>query len=436
MAEIEQKNNYVGNSFWILLEKASRIISNILVGILVVRYLGAEQYGVISLGLSVIAILTIISTLGLDSLVVREILTRKEDINKILGTAFSLRFLGSLWVILLATTWAYYNKSTETTLIFFLLSISILFQSFTVIDFYFQSQIKGKLTAINQVITISISAFVKLTLIYFEASLVWFATMAAFEAGVSALIQIYFYRNQGFKISNWQFSKKESQFLLKYAVPLIISTAIQMIYLNADTLLIDKLLNNMSLVGQYSAGLRISQASYFIPIAICAAVFPGIVNNRQNRELQIRRLTQLYSLMLWLAIFVIAGAMLFGDMVIGFLYGDKFPQSAIVFKLHVLSSIPVFWGTAWAMWMLAEQKQKYVVAMQILIALTVLILDILVIPIYGISGAALALVAGLYLALIYMVLGYNYKENFAIFLKALNPKNLIDIMNYSLKKNT
>jgi hypothetical protein len=209
-----------------------------------------------------------------------------------------------------------------------------------------------------------------------------------------------------------------------------------MIYLNADTLLIDKLLNNMSLVGQYSAGLRISQASYFIPIAICAAVFPGIVNNRQNRELQIMRLTQLYSLMLWLAIFVIAGAMLFGDMVIGFLYGDKFPQSAIVFKLHVLSSIPVFWGTAWAMWMLAEQKQKYVVAMQILIALTVLILDILVIPIYGISGAALALVAGLYLALIYMVLGYNYKENFAIFLKALNPKNLIDIMNYSLKKNT
>jgi O-antigen/teichoic acid export membrane protein len=336
----------------------------------------------------------------------------------------------------LATTWAYYNKSTETTLIFFLLSISILFQSFTVIDFYFQSQIKGKLTAINQVITISISAFVKLALIYFEASLVWFATMAAFEAGVSALIQIYFYRNQGYKISNWQFSKKESQFLLKYAVPLIISTAIQMIYLNADTLLIDKLLNNMSLVGQYSAGLRISQASYFIPIAICAAVFPGIVNNRQNRELQIKRLTQLYSLMLWLAIFVIAGAMLFGDMVIGFLYGDKFPQSAIVFKLHVLSSIPVFWGTAWAMWMLAEQKQKYVVAMQILIALTVLILDILVIPIYGISGAALALVAGLYLALIYMVLGYNYKENFAIFLKALNPKNLIDIMNYSLKKNT
>jgi len=434
MAEAEQKNNYVGNSFWILLEKASRIISGILVGILVVRYLGAEQYGIISLGLSVIAILTIISTLGLDSLVVRELLTRKDDSNKILGTAFLLRLFGSLWVILLATSWAYMNKSSETTLIIFLLSLSILFQSFTVIDFYFQSQVKGKLTAINQVITLSISAFAKLALIYSEAGLIWFASMAAFEAGISALLQIKFYSNQGFTISSWQFSGKEARFLLKYAVPLIISTAIQMVYLNADTLLIDKLLNEMSLVGQYSAGLRISQASYFIPIAICAAVFPGIVNNRQNRKLQIMRLTQLYSLMLWLAIFVIIGALLFGDFVISFLYGNKFPLSAEIFKLHVLGSIPVFWGTAWAMWMLAEQKQKYVVAMQVLIALSVLILDLLLIPNYGISGAALALVAGLYLALVYMIFGYNYKENFNIFLNALNPKNLIDIINYSFKK--
>ena len=116
----ETKNNYVGNSIWILLEKASRIISGILVGILVVRYLGDQQYGIISLGLSIVGILTILSTLGLDSLVVREILVRKKEANIILGTSFTLRFLGSLIVVALTTSWAYFNKPPEIVLIFFL----------------------------------------------------------------------------------------------------------------------------------------------------------------------------------------------------------------------------------------------------------------------------------------------------------------------------
>ncbi len=430
------KNNYVGNSFWILLEKASRIISGILVGILVVRYLGDQQYGIISLGLSIVGVLTILSTLGLDSLVVREIITRKDQSHTILGTSFTLRLMGSAIVVLLTTTWALINKPIDIVYIFFLLSISIVFQSFAVIDFFFQSQVKGKITAINQVITLSVSAVAKLCLIYFEADLIWFASMAALEAGVSALLQIYFYRQQGHKILSWKFDMIEAKHLLVLAVPLIISTAIQMLYLNADTLLIDKLLNDIGLVGQYNAGLRISQASYFIPVAICAAVFPGIVNNRNNRTLQLTRLTQLYSLMLWLAISIIVGSQLLGDWVIGLLYGHKFPASAGVFKIHVLGSIPVFWGTAWAMWMLAEQRQKYVVAMQVLIALTVLLLDFILIPSIGITGAASAVVMGLFVAQLYMILGYKPKENLPIFLKAINPKNLVEIIKYTKNKDS
>ena len=63
---LKEKNNYVSNSFWMLLEKSARVISGILVGVLVVRYLGDAQFGVITYGLGVIAILTIFSTLGLD----------------------------------------------------------------------------------------------------------------------------------------------------------------------------------------------------------------------------------------------------------------------------------------------------------------------------------------------------------------------------------
>ncbi|MCG9881385.1 MAG: flippase [Bacteroidia bacterium] len=429
--EDKPKNNYVSNSFWMLLEKSARIISGILVGILVVRYLGDAQYGILTYGLGIIAILTIFSTLGLDNLVVRELLTRPKLSNKILGTAFGLRLMGSLAVVAGACTYSLMRDPIETTFIVFLLSISIVFQSLSVIDFYFQSQVKGKLTAINQVITLFISALVKLYLIYSKAPLEWFATMAALEAGISAIIQYTFYHKEGLNMSHWKFSLPEAKHLLILAIPLIASSFIQLLYQNVDTILIARFLRDMGQVGQYGAGVRISQASYFIPVAICAAVFPGIINNRHNPALQTQRLTQLYSIMIWGAIFIILGGTLFGDSVISFLYGAKFPGAPLIFKIHIWVSIPVFWGTAWGMWMLAIQQQKYVVWMQMLNAILILSFEFFLIPKMGISGAAYALVIGSYVAFIFMVLAYQPSNGLRIFWNALNPKNILAVIRYS-----
>ena len=74
----KKPNNYVNNSIWILAEKAARIISGILVGVLVARFLGKEQFGVISYALSVLSIFTVFSTLGLDSIVIRELITNQK----------------------------------------------------------------------------------------------------------------------------------------------------------------------------------------------------------------------------------------------------------------------------------------------------------------------------------------------------------------------
>jgi O-antigen/teichoic acid export membrane protein len=255
--------------------------------------------------------------------------------------------------------------------------------------------------------------------------------MAALEAGLSALNQFVFYKREGQKISLWQFNFTEAKYLLILAVPLILSSFIQLFYQNVDAILIARFLRDMGQVGQYGAGVRISQAAYIFPVAICAAVFPGIVNNRANKPLQLQRLTQLYSLMIWGAICIIVGGTLFGDWVISFLYGAKFPGAPHIFKIHIWVSLPVFWGTAWGMWMLAIQQQKYVVWMQILNACLILSFEFLLIPKLGISGAAYSLVIGSYIALIFMVLAYKPKEGLLLFWNALHPKNIIEVIRYS-----
>jgi O-antigen/teichoic acid export membrane protein len=120
--EIEPKNNYLSNSLWMLLEKSSRIISGILVGVLVARYLGPAQYGLINYALSVISIFTILSTLGLDSIVVRELITRKDKKNEILGTTFFMRLGGALLVVIGSTAYSFLRDTPDKTITVFIVS--------------------------------------------------------------------------------------------------------------------------------------------------------------------------------------------------------------------------------------------------------------------------------------------------------------------------
>ncbi len=421
---------------WSLLEKVSRIISGLLVGVLVARYLGPSQFGAISYALNIVAIFTIFSTLGLDSIVVRELILRKERTSEILGTAFWLRFVGAVLVVIISTFYSYLRDPAERVFIVFLISISIVFQSLTVIDFYFQSIVKGKLTAINQVITLFISALIKIYFIVFNYELIWFAGMAAFEAALTMFNQFVFYKYEGQLISRWFFSVKEAKVLFKYTWPIIISSFIQMIYQKADQILILRFLRDIDLVGQYAAAIRMSEASYFIPVAITAAVFPGIINNRDNRELQVKRFTQLCSLLIWSAIFISLGVQVFGDWVIQFFYKEKYPLSADVFKIHIWATIPTFYGTALGLWFLAENKQRVIILYQIVNIIAYTVMSFILIPRFGIYGAAYTIVITYYLGLIVTTATYKPRESLKIMFDAFNPLNLLDIVKYWKESKT
>ncbi|MCF8429533.1 MAG: flippase [Bacteroidia bacterium] len=426
----KKNNNYINNSIWILAEKASRIISGILVGVLVARFLGKEQFGIISYALSVLSIFTVFSTLGLDGIVVRELITEKKKKYEIIGTTFWLRLLGSFVVVFAATYYSFVRDPDDRTWIVFLVSIAVVFQSFSVIDFYFQSEVKGKYNAITQIITLIISAIVKLVLIYLEAPLSWFASMVMLEAVLTAINQLIFYKQNQQEISQWKFSLSEAKRLLSHSWPIIISAFMQMIYQQADKILIARYLQDMGMVGQYSAATRISEASFFIPVALSAALFPGIINNRDNKPLQLKRLTQIYSLMIWSAVFISIGGYLLGDLVIGFLYKDGFPLAPEIFKIHIWITIPVFFGTAWGSWLLALNKQKLITIYQVLVLIFILALEMYMIPKYGIKGAAYSVVFSYILSLLAIIFVYKPKESAVLFISALNPKNLLDVFKY------
>lgn len=427
----DSSNNYLSNSLWMLLEKSSRILSGILVGVLVARYLGPAQFGLISYALSVIAIFTILSTLGMDSIVVRELITRKEKAAEILGTSFYLRLSGAVLVILFSAIYSYFRDTPERTLTILIVSGSIAIQAFSVLDFYFQSQLKGKYTAMAQVFTLLTSSLVKLFLIWVGASVYWFAFMAVFEAGMSASIQFKYYKQVSSAVGTWKFSFEEAKLLLQNSYPIIGSSLVLMIYQKSGDILVLRFLRDLGLVGQYAAAVRISEASYFIPVAISAAVFPGIVNNRNNPELQMKRYIQLCSIMIWSAIAVSIGGLILGDWAISFLYKEGYPLSPSIFKLHIWGSIPVYFGTAWGMWMLAQHRQKAIIFFQLFNLVAYLVTSFYFIPKFQVLGMAYAVLVTYYLGLIATLVFYRPAESIRVFFNALNPAHLLDVLQYS-----
>ena len=86
----------VSNTGWLLGDRIFRIAVGLLVGIWVARYLGAEQFGLIAYATAIVTLVTPLASLGLDNIVVRDLVRRQHDPGLTLGTCVLLQLAGSV----------------------------------------------------------------------------------------------------------------------------------------------------------------------------------------------------------------------------------------------------------------------------------------------------------------------------------------------------
>ncbi|MBE0472510.1 MAG: oligosaccharide flippase family protein, partial [Methyloprofundus sp.] len=174
---------YFKNTSWMMGEQLLRIIAGLFVGIWVARYLGPEQFGIFSYALAFTAIFGGIAKLGLDGIMVRELVNNPANRDVYLGTAFWLKILGAFIVIsLMAAIVPFTSNDATTNLFIFIIASGLVFQSFEVVEFYFQSQVLAKIVSICKVIQLALSSMIKIYLVLSEAELIWFVLVTAFDA--------------------------------------------------------------------------------------------------------------------------------------------------------------------------------------------------------------------------------------------------------------
>jgi O-antigen/teichoic acid export membrane protein len=384
---------YFFNTSWMFGEQVLRIVAGLLVGIYVARYLGPEQFGVYSYAAAFVVLFGAIARMGLDGIVVRDLVNHPEERDVYLGTAFWLKLIGALLTLgLLAIAVQFTSNDATTNLYIFIIASGLIFQSFEVVDSYFQSKALSKYVSIAKLIQLALSSVLKLYFIFIQADLFWFVLVSLVDQISLALSLAFAYWRQKIGSFFGRFDLGTSKAMFRNCWPLILSGIAITIYIRIDQIMIREMLGERE-VGLYSAAVKLSEAWYFVPTIITTSLFPAIVNAKKiSQELYHQRLQRLCTLMAWLAIVVALPMTFLADSVVSLLYGQHYREAGSVLAIHIWGAVFVFLGVSSGVFFTVENYTKKSFYRTALGAVSNVLFNLALIPRYGINGAAMATV--------------------------------------------
>ena len=383
----------IRNVGWLSAEKALSMVLTFLVGIYVVRYLGAENFGKLSYCISFVGLFTAIAKLGLDNIVIRNVVRKEKLTQEILGTAFVLKLLSTVITFgLIGTTIWVLSNDSQIRWMSLIIACSLVFDSFDVIYFWFQSQVMSRPIAIVRSTQLVLSSTAKLLFITMQLPLMAFAwlTLAASVVRAMGMITAYFQHKQS--IFHWQPGWQRAKELLQDSWPLLLSGVMITIYMKIDQVMLGNMAGNQE-VGNYAAAARFSSIWYFVPTTICSSVFPAIIRAKErSKEEYYAKLQQLYDLMAWISLAIVIPITFTSGYFITALLGEEYVKAGEILALHIWAGPFVFLGVARSKWLVAENLTQFSLATTSLGAITNILLNIFLIPSSGGNGAALATV--------------------------------------------
>lgn len=419
---------YFVNTSWLFSEQILRIVAGLFVGIYVARYLGPERFGIFSYVLAFVALFTEAARLGLGGILIRNLANYPEKRDDYLGTAFWLQMIGAILALgVVAIAVQFTNNDPKTNFYIFIISSGIIFQSFEVVDSYFQSKVLSKYVSVCKIVQLVFSSILKLYFVFIKADLSWFVILSAIDQIFLAVALVFAYWRQNIGTFLSHFKLDFVKIMLKDSWPLMISGFATILLLRIDQVMIKEMIGAEA-VGQYAAAVKLSDAWFFVPMIITGSLFPAIINAKKTSEkLYYSRFIKLYSLMAWISISIALVMTFFSNWLVLKLYGASYSQAGQVLVILLWSGVFVFLGTVNKRWFLVENLQHLLLFRICLGAASNVFLNILMIPAYGIKGAALATLISY--ALTYYISNLFNKESRALFVlatKGLHPKYIIE----------
>jgi O-antigen/teichoic acid export membrane protein len=371
--------------------------------------------------------------LGHREIIVRELVLYPEQRNVILGSAILLRLCGAVFLGSgVAVGLQLVDNDQQTSLMIVIIALGMTFQSWELIDYYFQSQVQSKYTAWAQTVQLIVASLIKIALIIWQAPLICFAAVFSLEYVITAALFLLFYIWQvgSFPIRNCNL--KYARQMLKNSFPLLLTGMAILIYMKIDQVMLKELVSAET-VGTYAAAVKLCEVWYHIPVLIAVSLYPAIIGVKdKNPELYHAQLQKLYTLLVWVAFALAIPITFLADWIIYILYGNEYIESVIILKIYVWAGIFVSMSLANHKWMVIENFQNYILLTTLLGMSSNIICNVILIPSYGAPGAAVATLIsygiGSYLSLFFFP---KVRKGFWFATKSINPYSVFSFSYHS-----
>ena len=429
-------NKAINNASWIVACRVAQSLLQLVVGMLCARYLGPSNYGLINYAASVAAFAMPLMRLGFNATLVHEFVETPEKEGEIMGTSLVLNVSSAFLCIVMVSIFSLAaNFDDRTTiLVCVLYSLSLLFAAVEMIQYWYQYKLLAKYSSIVMFFAYVFVSAYRVFLLVFGKSVYWFAVTNALDYAIIgfALMFIYF-KKGGAKFS---FSKIRAKEMISKSKHYILSSLMVVLFQSTDHIMLTAIKGTVE-NGFYTAAITCAGVLQFAYTAVIDSFRPIILTSKKENSKDYKKLvSSLYSVVVYTAFIQSLIFSIFSPMIIRILYGEGYNESVSVLRILVWYIAFSYMGSVRNVWILAEQKQKYLWIINLSGAIFNIILNAIIIPYFGACGAALASLMTQIFA--NFVLGFiinPIKENNSLLLQGLNPvfvikesKNLFKII--------
>lgn len=428
------------NAKWIIGCKVIQSIIQMIVGMLTARYLGPSNYGLIDYAASITAFAIPVMQLGLQSTLVQEYVASPEKEGMIIGTHLVMNVLAAVACMIGVTSFAAVANPGDivTIQVCALYSTSLIFQAVEMLQYWFQAKLMSKYSSVAMLLAYMMVSIYKMYLLVSGKSVFWFALSHAVEYGTTGLLLLYTYCKIG--TQKFGFSPSLMKVMLSKSRYYIAAMLMVVAYNRVGNIFLKKFFGDAE-NGFYAASITCTCITGFVFMAIIDTARPVVLENKKKSQMAFEKsISRTYSGIIWLSLAQSVFFTIFAKLIIGILYGAEYLPAVPVLQILVWNTAFSYMGYVRNIWILGEEKHSVLWIINLGGAIASIVSNVVLIPIWGACGAALASVFTQIFTNV--IMGYILKpirKNNQLLVKGMNPKllwEMIPELMHSRKEDT
>jgi O-antigen/teichoic acid export membrane protein len=374
----------------LLCEKLLFLSLSFLVTLAIAKHLSPEFFGQLSFLIALAALVVPLNSLGLNSIVTKEILARPNDVECIVGSALMMRLIAGVVVITITSLTSFFFLPFNEWVLLNVLVAASIFDAAIVVDLWLQAYLANRYGVILRLFVIGLFSIIKLIAVRLDAEIAVFVCILGGEALFSAVLYLALYQHLTKRLNSLKASVYECRQLLQKAKWLFFSGLAAVLYIKIDQVMLRFIIDD-SAVGHYAIAAKFTEMWYFIPVAIVTSYFPNLLlqssRDTENFSVTLQKVNDgLFLLGIGIATLVTVSA----SFIIPLIFGQDYMSSVPIIIIHTWSSVLVFMRALMSKWLIIQNLPALSLLSQLMGAIVNVGLNLILIPNFGAVGAAYA----------------------------------------------